>query len=158
MIILKRIAIFGLHLAGTKSAPKVVLYFRNKADAIQYQKAHYQNMPAVIKELDAIEVNGAIKQFHYRPSAARHSFGAYLLNDDLRAAIMNQPTAVLVGLNRPYPNKRIAGSPDSMREAKHFIWCEKIKNELVIKDAKLLNKPIVFADQQSLKQIQAFTV
>lgn len=151
MILIKRIAIYALSLAGSKQVPKAILYFSNKSDAIQYQQSHYQNVQFTIKELDAIEVDGEVRHFHCRPTAARHSFGAYTLNDDLRLAILSQNEWVLVGLNRPYPNKRIAGSPAALKDAKHFIWAGKVKNELVIKDAKLLNKPIVFVDQRSLK-------
>lgn len=157
MIILERIAIYGLYLTGSKSAANTVLYFRNKSDAVHYQKLHYHNLQAVIKELDAIEIDGKIKHFHYRPSAARHNFGTYTLNDHLRQAILDRDEWVLVGLNRPFPNKRIAGSPATMKEVKHYIWAGKVKNELVIKDAKLLNKAIVFADQQALNQLYAFT-
>ena len=146
-----RIAIYGLFIAGNKSVPQTILYFRHKNDAIQYQKFNYQQSKSVIKELDAIEVGGEIKQFHCRPSADRHSFGAYILEDHLRLELKKQTKCVLVGLNRPYPNQRVAGSPTTLKETKHFIWAGKVKNELVIKNAKLLNKPIIFADQRSLK-------
>jgi hypothetical protein len=154
MFIKKRIGIYALYIYSIKS-PRLksvseVLYFRTKADAIYYQKSHYKNTDSDVKELDAIEEQGEIKHFHYKPSAAKHTFGAYLLDDNLRMEIVKQDEWVLVGLNRPHPNKRIAGSPSSYKEVRHFIWAGKLKNELVIKDAKLLNKPIVFTDQRSL--------
>lgn len=160
MLIKKRLAIFALYIYDRKQQSPLqrrgkttheILYFRTMADAVYCQKAFYKNTETVVHELDAIEDNGQIKHFHYKPSAAKHSFGAYILDDNLRMEILKQDEWVLVGLNRPYPNKRIAGSPSARKDVKHFIWAGKQKNELVIKDAKVLNKPIIFTDQRSLK-------
>lgn len=158
MLIKKRLAIFALYIYDRKplssrcgKSTHEILYFRTRADAVYCQKAYYKNTETEVHELDAIEDNGQIKHFHYKPSAAKHNFGAYILSMMLRMEILKQDEWVLVGLNRPYPNKRIAGSPLARKDVRHFIWAGKLKNELVIKDAKVLNKPIVFTDQRSLK-------
>jgi hypothetical protein len=155
MFIKKRIPVFALHISGLavsqsgKQQDKSnsdILYFHSKKDALDYHSLHYHQTKAIVKEMDAIEDNEKIFLFHYKPSAERHSFGAYILDDNLRMEIAKHDERVLVGLNRPYPNKRIAGSPAMLNEVKHFIWVGKQKNELLIKDAKLLKKQIVIAN------------
>lgn len=146
MFIKKPITIYALSLSGRHA-----VFFRTKAEALYYQKLNYQAGESDIVELDAIEDDGQVKHFHYKPSAANHRFGTYVLDPKLRAEILNQNQWVLVGLNRPYPNKRIAGSPASSREAGHFIWAGKCRNALLIKDAKLINRPIKFVDQVTFK-------
>ncbi len=157
MFIKTRIPIYALTIKRAKPTQSStikpqpsVFYFRHRADAVYYQNTHFKNIASSIQELDAIEDNGQIKHFHYKPSAAKHHFGAFILDEHLRMQIMQLDEWVLVGLNRPFPNKRIAGSPATLKEAKHFIWVGKQKNELVMMDAKLINKPIVFAVQRSL--------
>ena len=162
MLIKKRIPIYALYIYG--QAPKAptqrrgrasrdILYFRTKADAVNYQNSNFKNTDSEVRELDAIEDNGKIKHFHYKPSAERHGFGSYILDTNLCMELLKYDEWVLVGLNRPHPNKRIAGSPSTYKEVKHWIWAGKVKNELVTQDAKLLNKSVVFADQRALKCI-----
>ncbi len=88
------------------------LYFRTEAEAQHYQKMHYQKVNTEIRAISAIEDNGQFKHFHFRPSASKHRFGAYILDDHLRKFILEQDGWVLVGFKSTVPEStycRFAG-------------------------------------------------